>query len=164
MQQMKRGHYAEDEFQSIMHKVMRLVVRHRDTSIIIGVGIVAAIVILILFVPNREVTKPEAELMLTQAISLIDVGRVDEAEGVLMETSRRFANTRAGKVSNYYLGAIKYHRGGFSAALAHFTKFLKSTKKDYLLIPAALLGAGNAAEGLKDYPQALKYYRRLTKD
>src|SRR4030042_240197 len=102
--------------------------------------------------------------MLTQAISLIGVGRVDEAEGVLAEISSRFANTRAGKVSNYYLGAIKYHRGGFSEALDHFTKFLKSTKKDYLLIPAALLGAGNAAEGLKDYPQALKYYRRLTKD
>ncbi len=163
MKQMKRGRYQEDEFQSIMHKVMQLVVRHRDTSIMIGIGIVAAIAILILFLPGREKVNPEAELMLTQAISMIDVGRIEEAEGILTETSARFANTRAGKVCNYYLGAIKYHRGSFSEALEHFNIFLKSTGKDYLLIPSALLGAGNSAEGLKDYDQALKYYERLTK-
>ena len=164
MKQMKRGHYEEDEFQSVMHKVMQLVVRHRDVSIMIGVGVVAAIMLLIMFLPGREKTSPEAELMLTQAISLIDVGRIDEAEGIFSEITTRFSNTRAGKVSNYYMGALRYHRGNFSEALEYFKTFLRSTKTDYLLIPSALLGAGNAAEGLKDYPEALKYYQRLIKD
>ncbi len=164
MKQMKRGHYQEDEFQNIMHRVMRLVVRHRDTSIMIGVGVVVAIALLIVFLPRREIINPEAELMLTQAISLIDVGRIDEAEGILVETAGRFANTHAGKVSKYYLGVIKHHRGSFSEAVEHFNSFLRSTKKDYLLIPSALLGAGNAAEGLKDYPNALKFYQRLIKN
>jgi tetratricopeptide (TPR) repeat protein len=37
-------------------------------------------------------------------------------------------------------------------------------KKDYLLGPSALFGAGCAAEALKDYPKARSYYKRIIAD
>ena len=161
---MKRGVKTEDEFQTIMQKIIKYVVRHKETSIWVGVGIVAAIVVFGWFTSRNETVKPEAELLQTQAISLITAGRHQEAENVFMDLTGRFGNTRPGKTANYYLGFIFYYRGQFAEALDYFKKFLSKMKDDYLLTPSALFAAGCAAEGMKDYAAALGYYSKIASD
>jgi tetratricopeptide (TPR) repeat protein len=164
MRQIKRGHYKEDEFQSTMEKMMKYVVRHREKSIVIGVGFVVVVVLLVFFLSRGEPSVPEADLLHTQALGLMTTGRIQEAENVLRELVQKHQSTRSGKIGLYYLGVLTHHTGRFDESLEFFDKFLSLEKKDYLLTPSALMGAGSSAEGLKDYERALKYYEKLTRD
>lgn len=164
MRQIKRGHYKEDEFVSTIQKVAKYVVRHRDKSIMIGLGVAAIVVMLIFYFGRGEQKNPQADLLHTQALGLMSTGRIQEAEGVLMELTQTYQNTRAGKIGLYYMGVLTYHTGRFQESLEYFDRYLSVEKNDYLLGPSALMGAGSAAEGLKDYERALKYYERLAQN
>ena len=164
MQQMKRGHYDKDEFQTIMDKIITYVVRHRETSILIAVVALIAIVLVIVLAPGRETQNPEADMLHTQAMGLVTMGRFQEAENTLLDLTSKYSNTRAGKIGYYYLGTIYYNTGRFDQALTNFEKFLSVQKKDYLLVPSARFGAACSAEGLKDYEAALSYYKKIIAD
>ncbi|MBE0433088.1 tetratricopeptide repeat protein [candidate division WOR-3 bacterium] len=163
MKQIKRGHYKEDEFQSTMEKLMKYVVRHKEKSIVIAVGFVVAVILVIFFAARGEESNPQADLLHTQALGFMSMGQVQEAETFLRELTEKYPNTRPGKIGMYYLGVITFHDGRFEEALALFDKFLAKEKKSPLLRPSALMGAGAAAEGLRDYERAAKYYERLTR-
>jgi tetratricopeptide (TPR) repeat protein len=164
MKSMKRGTYTEDEFQSTMRKVMKYIVRHRETSIWIGIGVVAVVIVAIYFLSSGEVQNPEADLLHTEAMAFMTTGRVQETENVLLDLTQRFPNTRPGKIGFYYLGVLYYNTGRFEEALDAFNEFLHRQKNDYLLTPSALYGAGCTAEGLKDYELARTYYEKIIKD
>ena len=164
MKSRKRGVRKEDEFLSTMEKVMKFIVRHRETAIFVGISFVVGCGLLVYFLSQGEKENPQAEILQTQAIGMLSVGRLQDAEKVLVQLTETFQNTRPGKIGLYYLGVIKYHSGKFAEALDYFDKFLALQKRDYLLVPSALFGAACAAEGLKDYERALGYYRKLIKD
>lgn len=164
MQQMKRGHYKKDEFQTIMDKGIKYIVRHRETSILIAVVALIAIVLVIILAPGRETQNPEADMLHTQAMGLVTMGRFQEAENTLLDLTSRYSNTRAGKIGYYYLGTIYYNTGRFDQSLTNFEKFLSVQKKDYLLVPSARYGAACSAEGLRDYETALSYYKKIIAD
>ncbi len=161
MQQIKRGVKSEDEFIGTIQKLLKYIVRHRETSIWIGGGIVVGFVILIYFFSKSEPQKPEADLLQTQAIGYMTSGNIQEAENILLQLTEKYQNTRPGKIGLYYLGVLYHHTGRFAEALDYFDRFLQKEKNDYLLTSSALLGAGSAAEGMKDYEQALNYYARI---
>ncbi len=164
MRRMKRGHYKEDEFQSTMENVMKYIVRHRDISILAGIAVVAAIALFVYFLSRGEQQRPEADILHMQAVGFLTMGRFDEAEPTLIQLTDNFPNTRPGKLALYYLGVLYYHTGRFDEALQSYDKFLSRQKDNPLLVPAALFGAGCAAEGIKDYRRALAYYEKITKD
>ena len=164
MRQLKRGHYEEDEFQSTMEKVIKFIVRHRETSIFIGAVIVIGIGLIIFLNSRGEQRQPEADVLHTQAMGLIGLRRYEDAENVLLELTGRFPQTRPGKIGYYYLGVLYFYTGRFQEALDSYDEFLKRQRDDYILVPAALLGAGGAAEGLKDYERALDYYEKVARD
>lgn len=161
---MKRGHYKKDEFQTIMDKGIKYVVRHRETSILIATVALIAIVLIIVLAPGREKQNPEADMLHTQAMGLVTMGRLQEAENTLLDLTSKYSNTRAGKIGYYYLGTIYYNTGRFDQALTKFEKFLSVQKRDYLLVPSARFGAACSAEGLKDYETALGYYKKVSAD
>lgn len=161
MRQIKRGHYEKDEFQTIMNKVIRYIVRHRETSMFVGAVVLVGIILLIILTSGRERSNPEADMLYTQSMGLTMMGRFQEAENTLLELTSKHSDTRAGKIGYYYLGAIYYNTGRFDQALIHFEKFLSLLKKDYLLVPSAQYGAACSAEGLKDNETALKYYEKI---
>lgn len=164
MRQIKRGHYEKDEFQTIMNKVIRYIVRHRETSMFVGAVVLISIVLLVFLSSGREKQNPEADMLYTQSMGLATMGRFQEAETSLLELTSKYSDTRAGKIGYYYLGAIYYNTGRFDQALVNFEKFLSLQKKDYLLVPSALYGAACSAEGLKDYETALGYYEKVIRD
>jgi tetratricopeptide (TPR) repeat protein len=147
-----------------MEKVIKFIVRHRETSILIGAVVVVCVGLLIYVNSQGEQHQPEADMLHTQAMGLISLRRYDDAENVLLELTQRYPQTRAGKIGYYYLGVLFFYTGRFQQAMDSYDEFLKRQKKDYILVPAALLGAGGAAEGLKDYEKALSYYERATTD
>lgn len=163
MKQIKRGHYKEDEFQSTMEKLMKYVVRHKEKSIIIVVGAVAAVMLIIFFFARGEQSDPRADLLHTQALGLMSAGQVDEADKYLRELTEKYPNTRPGKIGFYYLGVIAFHNGRFEEALTMFDAFIAKEKRSELLRPSALMGAGAAAEGIKDYERAAKYYEKAAR-
>ena len=164
MRQMKRGHQEEDEFRKLMNKFIKLIVHHRETSIIAAIVVIGIITLLLYRLSSGEQQRPEADLIHTQTIGLITMGRFQEAENLLQDLTQRFENTRPGKIGFYYLGMIYYHSARFEEALTNFEKFVKLQKNDYLLIPSALFGAGCCAEALKDYERALGYYEKIIKN
>lgn len=164
MRTIKRGKKTEDEFISTVEKIMRFIVRHRETSIWIGISILVAVVVIFYFLPKGEQQNPQAELLYTQSIGLLSAGRLQEAENFLLQLTQEYQNTRPGKLAFYYLGVASYHTGRFDESLNYFDEFLNLVKNDYLLTPSARYGAGCAAEGLKDYERALGYYEKIVKD
>jgi tetratricopeptide (TPR) repeat protein len=164
MRQIKRGHYEKDEFQTIMNKSIRYIVRHRETSMFVAVVVLIGIFLLVFMTSGRESQNPEADMLYTQSMGLATMGRFQEAEQTLLDLTSKYSDTRAGKIGYYYLGAIYYNTGRFDQALVHFEKFLSLQKKDYLLVPSALYGAACSAEGLKDYEAALGYYEKVIAD
>lgn len=164
MRQIKRGHREEDEFLTFMQKITKFILRYRDVSIIVGIIIVVGISVLVYTLSSGEKHVPEADILNTNAMGLMSMGRLQDAENILLDLTTRFPNTRSGKVGFYYLGVLYYHTGRFDESLHNFDRFLKSQKDDYLLEPAALFGAGCAAEGLKEYEKALSYYQKIIKD
>ncbi len=164
MRRMKRGHYKEDEFQSTMENVLKFIIRHRDISILVGIVLVIGIALTVYMFSRGEQQRPEADILHMQAVGLLSMGRFDEAEPILLELSNNYKNTRPGKIGLYYLGVLYYYTGRFEEALENYDKFLARQKDSPLLVPAALIGAGCAAEGLKDYERALSYYERIPKN
>ena len=164
MRQIKRGHYEKDEFQTIMNRIIKYIVRHRETSMFVAVVILIAIVLLVVVFPGGERQNPEADMLYTQSMGLAALGRLQEAEQSFIELTANYSDTRAGKVGFYYLGAIYYNTGRFDQAITNFEKFLDVQKKDYMLVPSALYGAACSAEGLKDYEKALSYYEKVIAD
>jgi uncharacterized membrane protein len=59
MRQIKRGHYKEDEFQSTIEKLLKYVVRHKEKSMVIGVGVLIAIILVIMFAGRGEQSNPQ---------------------------------------------------------------------------------------------------------
>ncbi len=159
---MKRGVKTEDSFQRTMENLIKFIVRHRDIAIWIGIGLIAAIFIIGYLIYPSERINPEAELMYTQAINFINMGKIQEAENLFLQLAEKHSNTRPGKVAYYYLGVITYNTGRFSEALDYFDKFLHKEKNDFLLTSSAQIAAGCSAEGLKDYERAVKYYEKVT--
>jgi tetratricopeptide (TPR) repeat protein len=102
--------------------------------------------------------------MHTQVLGLMSTGRIQEAESILRELTEKYQNTRAGKIGLYYMGVVTYYGGRFEESLEYFDKFLGVAGNDYLLGPSALLGAGSAAEAIKEYEKASKYYEKLIND
>ena len=164
MRQIKRGHCKEDEFQSTVEKFLKYVVRHKEKSIFIGAAVLVAIVLIILFVGRGEQSNPQADLMHTQVLGLMSAGRIQEAESVLRELTGQYQNTRPGKIGLYYMGIVTYYGGRFEESLEYFDKFLNVAGNDYLLGPSALMGAGSAAEAMKEYEEAAEYYKKLMRD
>ncbi len=161
MRNIERGHEKEDEFRSLMQKVIKYIVRHRENAIWGGITIVAVIVGLIYISSKRVSTKPEAELMYTQAMSLVTMGRMQDGEQMFQQLSEKFPSTRPGTLALYYLGTINYYNGRHQEALTFFEKYLAKDRNDYLLQGSARYAAGCAAEGLKDLEKALGYFRRV---
>jgi len=164
MRQIKRGVRTEDEFMSTMEKIIRYIVRHKETSVFAVVCVVVGVSLLVYFLSGGEKVDPNAELLYTQAIGLTSINKFQEAENIFLQLTQNFKQTRPGKTAFYFLGVICYHTGRFDEALDYFDQFLASQKKDFILVPAALFGAACASEGLKDYPRALSYYKRIVKD
>ncbi|MGQ9664384.1 MAG: tetratricopeptide repeat protein [bacterium] len=164
MRDMKRGVKSEDSFQRTMEKLIKFVVQHRETAIWLGIGVIAGIFVIAYFSFSQEKVNPEAELIYTQAINFINMGKVQEAENYFLQLTEKYGNTRPGRVASYYLGVLNYHTAQFNEALDYFDKFLSKEKKDPLLTPSAQFGAGCAAEGLKDYERARNYYEKVAKN
>ncbi|MEO0185696.1 MAG: tetratricopeptide repeat protein [candidate division WOR-3 bacterium] len=158
---MKRGVKTEDSFQRTMEKVIKFVVRHRETAIWVGVGVIVAVFAIAYMAFPKDTVNPEAEMTYTQAINLVNMGKLQEAEGYFLQLAEKYGNTRPGRLAYYYLGVLNYHTARFNEAIDYFDKFLSNEKKDPLLTPSAQFGAGCAAEGLKDYERALQYYERV---
>jgi tetratricopeptide (TPR) repeat protein len=161
MRQMKRGHYEEDQFQSTLHKAMKFIIRHKDTAIVIAAVIIIGGGYLIYSSSRTEKQNPEADILHTQAMGLISMGRFEEAEKILLDLTTRFPRSRAGKIGVYYLGVINYHTGKFDESLKYFQEFLHIAGNDYLLAPSAHFGAACAAEGIKDYGEAQTHYKKI---
>jgi tetratricopeptide (TPR) repeat protein len=160
MRNIERGHVKEDEFQSLMQKAIKYIVKHRENAIWGVVMVIAAVVVVVYLSSRNEAVKPEAELMQTQAISLITMGRIADAQNMFTQLSEKYPSTRPGKISLYYLGVISFSGGKFAEALTFFNRYLGKDKDDFLLSGSAFYAAGCCAEGMKDYEKALVFYRK----
>lgn len=161
---MKRGHYEEDQFQSTLHKAMKFIIKHKDIAIVIAAVIIIGGGFLMYSSTRSEKQNPEADILHTQAMGLINMGRLEEAENILQDLTTRFKGTRSGKIGVYYLGVINYHTGKFEESLRYFKEFLRIAGNDYLLAPSAHYGAACAAEGIKNYAEAQVHYKKIIND
>ncbi|RKD18579.1 hypothetical protein BCY91_14635 [Pelobium manganitolerans] len=70
-----------------------------------------------------------------------------------------YDNTKSANLAYYYLGIAYLNKGEFQKAAENLTKYNGS---DAILAPEALGAAGDAYVELKDYDQAITFYKKAT--
>jgi TolA-binding protein len=76
------------------------------------------------------------------------------------QVSEKFSGTKAGNLSNYYMGMIYLKKGDFKDAVSYLSKF---EGNDDILKPTALGSIGDAFLELEQNADALTYYEKAAK-
>ncbi len=160
-----KGDLKEDKFQQAVEKVAEFY--YADPKRFwIGVGIALVVIVgVILLVQNRPkpVANPEAELRLMDALGNYFQGNNDYAEQAFRELATRFGRDYAGIKAHYYLGSIYIHSEPprVEEAKREFATFIKKSRNDPVLSPAALIGLAICEEKLGNYARAGKIYESV---
>ncbi len=77
-----------------------------------------------------------------------------------LKVNEKFSNTKAGNLSNYYIGMIFYKKGDFKNAVSYLSKF---DGDDDILQPTAYGVIGDAFVELNQPADALSYYEKAAK-
>jgi len=78
----------------------------------------------------------------------------------LLQVNEKFGGTKAGNLSNYYIGMIYYKTGDFKNAVSYLSKF---NGNDDILQPTAYGAIGDAFVELEQPKDALSYYEKAAK-
>ncbi|MBM3314628.1 tetratricopeptide repeat protein [candidate division WOR-3 bacterium] len=155
----------EDKFQVAIEKVAAAYYRDRRRFWIYGtVALVAVVgVILMLQRPRRVPDFTEPELRLTDAAVAYMQGDLPRAEQSFVELARLFPKDYAGIKAHYYLANVFYmsQPPRLEEARSEFATFLKKSKDDPILSPAAQMGLGNVEEQLGNAAEAAKAYEAV---
>jgi tetratricopeptide (TPR) repeat protein len=84
----------------------------------------------------------------------------DEGKYGFKQVAEKFAGTKAGNLSNYYLGMIYLKKGDFKEAVSYLSKF---NGNDDILQPTALGAIGDAFLELEQNADALSYFEKAAK-
>ena len=77
-----------------------------------------------------------------------------------LQVNEKFSGTKAGNLTNYYIGMIYYKTGDFKNAVSYLSKF---NSDDNVLNPTAKGVIGDAFVELEQFEDALKYYEKAAK-
>lgn len=75
----------------------------------------------------------------------------------LLEIADRYSSTKAGNLSNYYVGMCYLHTGVYDEAISYLKKYSPADKLSKAL---SLGNLGDAYSELKDYGNAISYYKK----
>lgn len=155
----------EDRFQEFVEKVAEFYYANPRRF---WVGVAAGLVVIvgvILIIQNRPqpVKNPEAELRLMDALSNFYQGNNEYAEGALKELATKFPRDNAGIKAHFYIGSIYFRSQPprLDEAKREFTTFIKKSKDDPVLTPAANIGIAACEEQAGNYHQAARLYESV---
>lgn len=155
----------EDKFQRLVEKSAEFYYQN-PRRFWIGGGVIMLVIIgVILLIQNRPkpVRSAEAELRLMDALSNLYQGNYQYAEMALKELAAKFPKDYAGIKAHYYLGSIYFSSQPprLDEAKREFLFFLKKTKGDPLLTPAANIGIAACEEQAGNYQKAAEIYEGI---
>jgi TolA-binding protein len=158
---MRKEDVREDQFQSLVTKVIKAYYRS-PRNFQIGAGVVVvAIAAAIILLSNKPKPDPQPNILFDEAVLLLsDQQRPDtaSAEQILTELTRRYPGHALGLRGSYYQGCIYFQQRKFDEARRAFDKFAAGVKNDPLLTPAAHMGIGNCYEETGDLSRAADAY------
>jgi len=77
-----------------------------------------------------------------------------------LQVNEKFSGTKAGNLTNYYIGMIYFKNGDYKNAVSYLSKF---NSDDAILNPMAKGTIGDAFVELEQFDDALKYYEKAAK-
>ncbi len=160
----KKQNLKSDKFIETVGNVTKFIIKEKEKSFWAGIAVLIIIIISIYFASQSKQVNPQANILYLEGMGLFSTGRFEQAENMFKTITQQFPNTNTSRRSIYYLGYICYLTKRFDEAIEHFEKYLSKERKDFILVPSALMGLGNSKEGLKDYEGALKTYEKIIKD
>jgi len=155
----------EDKFQQFVEKAAEFYYADPKRFWIGAAVVVLVILGVILIIQNRPkpVKNAEAELRLMDALSNFYQGNNEYAEGALKELATKFPRDNAGIKAHYYLGSIYFRSQPprLDEAKREFTTFIKKSKDDPVLNPAANIALAACEEQTGNYLKAAALYEAV---
>jgi predicted negative regulator of RcsB-dependent stress response len=117
----------------------------------VGVGVIAAIAGVFLYMRSAQIRSARAEDAFGQAQQLLYSGKVDEGEAALMSAARRYSGTTAGTVAAMRLAGRKLETRKYGEAISVIREFMAKAESDlYGASFHGLLAAAWADSGVYD--------------
>ena len=150
----------EDKLVTTYFKVMDYVNQNSKVVSGIGIGIVAVIMVTMLFIRSKRNAELSASQELTRASVELATNNEEKAVDILRSMIENYSGTRNAKTGIFYLANIYYNQGKYDEALTYFKKYIDANSNNIILSSSAYSGAGACLEQQKEYLEAAQYYQK----
>ncbi len=139
----------------------------RENALVVAGGVVAFIAVIALGVrvagtaAGPRTDNPDAQRALAAARTEFALGRMDAGREALMQVTKSWRNSQAGREAMYILGNTYYEAGDWAKARESFEKFLEKPLYDDLMLDGARMGVAACMEESGDTAAAMDAYRAL---
>jgi len=152
-----------DELSNRLFQSGEFFVKYRTAVFAVLGAVVLGVAGLVYYQYKAKEDNAEAQRQMYGAVLYFEMDSLETAlEGNLMvpgllSVTDEYGHTQAGKLANFYVGAIYLRQGKFEEAIKH----LKEFKADDLLVQARAYSLiGDAYMELQDYANALSFYSK----
>jgi tetratricopeptide (TPR) repeat protein len=161
--QISKQTLKHDEFSESMIAAVGFFKRHTTEALAIAVGALIIIVGLAFISQNRAKSEREAGMMLSSVQGALFSGQYQQAEQGFNEIVKRFGSSNAAKEALLNLGNLDVRQGRTDQALAFFTRCVKASPSNPLVLYGALTGAAACHEQKGDFAKAADSYSQVAK-
>jgi len=160
-----RNQIKEDKFTTSYYEAKNFYQEHQ-TKILAGLGIIAVIVVAIIWYSNSQNEKNlQASIELSRTMQVYETGAFQEAidgrAGTnvigLKKIVDQYGGTDNGEIARIYLANSYYFLGKFDEALENYDDYSGSNK---LMVASALAGIAACHEAKDSFEDAAEYYEK----
>ena len=164
---LSRKEIKEDKLVTFYYKTRDLLEEFQK-NIFIGIGIAAAIGLLVyFFIQHKKTNNEKASIELTRVMNVYDSGNYTESiEGIpsskilgLKKIVELYSGSENGETARIYLANAYYFIGKFDDAMKSYEDYSGSND---LFKATAYAGQAGCYEAKKDYESAAKYYLKAS--
>jgi len=159
-----KKHLKEDKFVTYVFKFNDYFRREWKKLSYIGMGIVAVIVIIFMFINSRR----KAELRASAELARAEISYLNEDYDRAIQDLARIDNiykgTKSAGISVFYLANSYFNMGNYEKAEETYKRYLGEYDDDPMLHASSLAGIAATYEEREMYDRAVEYYKKAAAD
>ena len=151
----------EDKLVTLYFNAQEFIQQNSKWMLIGAGGIVAIVVISILFASSKRTAERAASAEFIKGRVEYNAGRYENAVDILKSMVDNYSGTNSAKQGMLYLANSFYAMADYDQALEYYDNFARKYKGEDVLIVSAICGSGNCLVAKGDYSAAAEKYMQV---